>query len=44
MTSTRQLTFPNDRSRLKEINMPEDLASAVVGQTVIVEVLPKSRP
>jgi len=44
MASTLQLALPNDRFRLEEINMPEDLASALAGQTVDVEVLPEEPP
>ena len=44
MASTLQLALPNDRFRLEEINMPEDLASALAGQRVDVEVLPEEPP
>ena len=44
MASTLQLALPNDRFRLEEINMPEDLASALAGQRVEVEVLPEEPP
>jgi hypothetical protein len=39
--TTRQFTLPDERFRLEEINMPEELAAALVGQSVAVEVLPE---
>ena len=44
MASTLQLALPNDRFRLEEINMPEDLAATLAGRTVAVEVLPEEPP
>jgi len=41
MASTRRFTLPDERFRLEEINMPVELAAALVGQSVAVEVLPK---
>jgi hypothetical protein len=41
MASTRQFTLPDERFRLEEINMPEELAAALLGQSVAVEVLPE---
>jgi hypothetical protein len=40
MTSTHQIALP-ERFRLEEINMPVELASALAGRTVDVEVLPE---
>ena len=44
MPTSRQITLPNDRFRLEEINMPEDLAATLAGQRVDVEVLPEDPP
>jgi hypothetical protein len=44
MTSMQQLTLPNEKFRLEEINMPEKLAANLAGQTVAVEVLPEVPP
>ena len=41
MNSTQQLTLPNEKFRLEEINMPEDLASSPGRAHVAVEVLPE---
>ena len=41
MTPTCKIVLPSERFRLEEINMPEDLASALAGQAVDVEVLPE---
>jgi hypothetical protein len=41
MTSTCQIVLPGERFRLEEINMPEELASALAGQAADVEVLPE---
>jgi hypothetical protein len=42
MTSTCQVILPSEKFRLEEINMPEELASALAGQAVDVEVLPQA--
>jgi len=39
MTPTCKIVLPGERFRLEEINMPEELASALAGQAVDVEVL-----
>lgn len=44
MASTQQFILPDDRFRLEEINMPEELAAALVGRTVAVLVLPEVPP
>jgi hypothetical protein len=44
MTVTQQLALPNDKFRLEEINMPEDLAASLAGQTVVVDVFPEEAP
>ena len=44
MASTLQLALPNEKFRLEEINVPEDLAAALAGRTVAVEVLPEEPP
>ncbi len=44
MTSTRQIKLPNEKFRLEEINMPENLASVLAGRIVDVEVLPEVLP
>ena len=41
MPLTQQLTLPSEKFRLEEINLPEDLASALAGRNVDVEVLPE---
>jgi hypothetical protein len=41
MTSTQQLALPSKKFRLEEINMPEELAASMAGQTVAVDVLPE---
>ncbi len=41
MTSTQQLALPNEKFRLEEINMPEELAAILAGQTVSVDVFPE---
>jgi hypothetical protein len=42
MTSTRKFILPCERFRLEEINMPEELASALAGQAVDTEVFPEA--
>jgi hypothetical protein len=44
MTSTQQLTLPSEKFRLEEINMPDELAASLSGQTVAVDVLPEEPP
>lgn len=44
MAMTQQLALPNEKFRLEEINMPEELAGSVAGQTVTVEVFPEELP
>jgi len=41
MASARRIVLPSKRFRLEEINMPEELASALAGQAVDIEVLPE---
>ncbi len=43
MTSTQQIVL-SETSRLKEINMPIELASVLASRTVDVEVLPEEPP
>jgi len=43
MTSTCKIVLPSERFRLEEINMPEDLASALAGQAVDAEALPEAQ-
>jgi hypothetical protein len=43
MTSTQQIVLP-EAFRLKEINMPIELASVLAGRTVDVEFLPEEPP
>jgi hypothetical protein len=40
MASVRRIVLPSELFRLEEINMPEELASALAGQAVDIEVLP----
>jgi len=40
-STTRQFTLPNEKFRLEEINMPEELAASLAGRTVAVKVLPE---
>jgi hypothetical protein len=42
MTSTCKIILPDEKFRLEEINMPEELASALAGQAVEVEVHPEA--
>jgi hypothetical protein len=42
LTSTCRIVLPSERFRLEEINMPEELASALAGQAVDAEVLPEA--
>ena len=42
MTSTCKIVLPSERFRLEEINMPEELASALAGQAVDAEALPEA--
>src|ERR1700692_3580285 len=44
MTSTQQLALPSEKFRLEEINMPEELAASLAGQTVAVDVFPEGPP
>src|SRR5208282_1474487 len=39
-----ELKLPSDCFRLEEINLPEELAAALVGKTVAVQVLPEVPP
>jgi hypothetical protein len=39
--STHRIILPSEKFRLEEINMPEELASALAGQAVDAEVLPE---
>jgi len=41
MTPSRRIVLPSEKFRLEEINMPEELASALAGQAVGVDVLPE---
>ena len=41
MGTTQQLALPDAKFRLEEINMPEELAARLAGQTVTVEVFPE---
>jgi hypothetical protein len=41
MTSTHEIALSTEMFRLEEINLPEELAARLVGQTVTVEVLPE---
>jgi len=43
-TSTQQLALPNEEFRLEEVNMPEELAASLAGQTVAVEVYSEETP
>ena len=43
MTSNCKIVLPSERFRLEEINMPEELASALAGQAVDVEVHPEAQ-
>ena len=40
-STTRQFILPNERFRLEEINMPEEMAAFLAGRTVTVKVLPE---
>ena len=42
MTSTCKIVLPSESFRLEEINMPEELASALAGQAVDAEALPEA--
>jgi hypothetical protein len=42
MTPTCKIILPSERFRMEEINMPEDLASALAGQAVDAEALPEA--
>ena len=42
MTSTCKIVLPSERFRLEEMNVPEDLASALAGQAVDAEALPEA--
>lgn len=44
MASTQQLILPDDRFRLEEVNMSEELAVALAGQAVVGKVLPEEQP
>ena len=44
MTSTQQLALPSEKFRLEEINIPEELAAILAGQTVAVDVFPEGPP
>jgi hypothetical protein len=44
LRSTTQIVLPREQFRLEEINMPEELACALAGQAVAVEVLPEEPP
>lgn len=44
MATMQQLALPNDKFRLEEINMPEELAAGLAGQTVTVDVFPEEAP
>ena len=41
MTPACKIVLPSERFRLEEINMPEELASALAGQAVDAVVLPE---
>ncbi|MGA8184231.1 MAG: hypothetical protein WB819_11395 [Terriglobia bacterium] len=41
MASTRQFTLPDERFRLEEINMPQEMAGDLAGKSVVVKVLPE---
>jgi hypothetical protein len=36
--TTRQFTLPDERFRLEEINMPEELAAALAGRTLALSL------
>jgi hypothetical protein len=42
MTSTCKIILPSEKFRLEEINMPEELAATLAGQTVDAEALPEA--
>ena len=44
MNSTYQITLPYEPCRLEEINLPPDLARALAGKAITVEVLPEQEP
>jgi hypothetical protein len=41
MTSTCKIVLPSEKFRLEELNMPEELASALAGQAVDIKVHPE---
>jgi hypothetical protein len=43
-STTRQLTLPDEKFRLEEINMREGLAAVLAGRPVGVQVLPEEPP
>jgi hypothetical protein len=43
-STTRQFTFPDEKFRLEEINMPQEMAAPLAGRTVAVEVPPEVPP
>jgi hypothetical protein len=44
MPATQQFTLPHDKFRLEEINMPDELAASLAGQTVTADVFPEEPP
>jgi hypothetical protein len=42
MTTTCKIVLPGERFKLEEINVPEELASALAGQAVIVQARPEA--
>jgi hypothetical protein len=42
MGSVRRIALPSEKFRLEEINMPEELASALAGQAVDIVVFPEA--
>ena len=40
-STTGQFTLPNEKFRLEEINMPEEMTASLAGQSVAVKVLPE---
>ncbi len=43
-STTWRFTLPNEKFRLEEINMPEELTASLAGRTVAIQVLPEVPP
>ena len=41
---TRDFRFPDELSLLEEINLPDELAASLLGQTVQVDIVPEEQP